>query len=142
MPIMAAQGRNDARTAARMLASAAIDCLERPGSVPSQTIVLNNVYRLLEAYRVNKFFGLPSAPDYSAGSNAFSHPPLEQHVSAVRDVLQEAVATAFADVSKDDAIVEIEAVLKGLAYPERAAAPSDADKAKTVRFFSEVVQRL
>jgi hypothetical protein len=142
MPIMAAQGRNDARVAARMLAAAAIRCLEAPGSVPSQKTVLNNVYRLLESYRVNSFFGVTSAPDYSTGSTAFSHPPLERNVGAVRNVLRDAVASAYAGRSNDDAIIEIENVIKSIAFPGQAASPSDADRARTVQFFSEVVQRL
>lgn len=141
MPIMAAQGRNDARTAARMLASAAIRCLESPGSVPSHVTVLNNVYRLLESYRVNTFFGVTAAPDYSTGSTAFSHPPLERNVGAVRNVLREAVKSTFTDRTDDEAISEIEKVIEGVAYPKRGQ-PSAADKARTVRFFSEVVERL
>lgn len=139
---MAAQGRNDARTAARLLASTAKECLDDPASAPANAVVLNNVYRLLEAYRGNAFFGLePAASYYPAAETLSLVPPLEQYVSVVRDVLEQAVVTTFAGQPKDEAIAVIENVLKRIAYPEFGA-PSDAEKKKVKRFFSEVVQHL
>jgi hypothetical protein len=143
MPIMAAQGRSDARTAARILARAAINCIEHPDSAPKHVVTLNNVYRLLEAYRVNTFFG--SEPNFgaSSGSDALSLiQPLEQNVSAVRDVLADAVQTVFAGQTKAEAISEIETVLKKLAYPDQDAVTSPATREKTARFFAEVAERL
>ena len=75
MPIMAAQGQNDARGTARLLAIAARDCVSNPTVATEQTVVLNNVYRLLEAYRRNV---LPEAeftsPSIAANRNRSSLP--------------------------------------------------------------------
>lgn len=138
---MAAQGRNDARTAARLLADSAKDCLDHPATAPTHVVVLNNVFRLLEAYRVNTFFGVePVVGNHSAEPLSLI-PPLELHVKEVREVLERAIATAFAGQSKDQAIAQIGEVLKRVAYPEFGA-PTDADKAKATRFFSEISQNL
>lgn len=139
---MAAQGRNDARTAARLLASTAEECLNDPARAPANAVVLNNVYRLLEAYRVNAFFGLePAASYYPAAETLSLIPPLEQYVSVVRDVLEHAVTATFVGQPKDEAITLIEDVLKRIAYPEFGT-PSDAEKNKVTQFFSAVVQHL
>lgn len=139
---MAAHGRNDARIAARSLASTAKDCLGDPASGPAHAVALNNVFRLLEAYRVNSFFGLEPATSHAhAGESLLLIPPLEENVGEVRNVLDGAVATAFAGQSSDEAIAIIEGVLKLVAYPELGA-PPDEEKTKTTHFFSEVVRRL
>lgn len=142
MPIMAVQGRNDARTAAWLLASRAKDCLDNPALAPAHATVLNNVYRLLEMYRVNVFFGFERAFGNRQPNESISLiPQLEQHVGAVRVALDRALDTAFGNVSKDEAVQVIGNVLKGVAHPS-GAAPSDADKAKVKLFFSEMAQRL
>lgn len=142
MTILAAQGRNDARTAAHLLASTAKNCLVDPASAPAHVDVLNNVYRLLEAYRVNTFFGLEPVASYQSAAEAPSlipHP--EQYVKAVRDVMERSVEVAFAGQSKDEAITEITGVLKKVAYPEFGE-PSEGEKTKATRFFSEMVREL
>lgn len=142
MPIMAVQGRNDARVAVRLLANTAKDCLSDPKRAPEHAVMLNNVYRLLEAYRVNVFFGLEQATDYRhAGETLSLTPAFEQHVGDVRDVLERAMETTFCGQTKDEAIAEIANVLKQVVYPEFGA-PSDTDKLKAEQFFSEVVQQL
>ena len=142
MPIMAAQGRNDARTAAWLLASGAKDCLENPAIAPAHATMLNNVYRLLESYRVNVFFGFERLTSYQQPTDTISLvPPLEQHVGAVREVLDRALNTAFAGQSKNEAVELIKNVLKGVAHPDFGA-PSDADKTKVKLFFSEMAQHL
>jgi hypothetical protein len=142
MPIMSAQGRNDARTSAWLLASAARDCLNDPASAPSHVIVLNNVYRLLEAYRANSFFGLePADENYRGAEMPSLIPPLQQHVSTVSDVLMKASDIAFTGESKDQAVSQIANVLKRIAYPEFGP-PLETEKTKATRFFSEVAQQL
>jgi hypothetical protein len=142
MPIVAAQGRSDARAAAWLLASGAKDCLENPATASAHVAVLNNVYRLLESYRVNAFFGFERFPTYQQPGETISLvPPLEQHVGTVRDVLDGALRTAFSDWSKDDALKLIEDVLKSLAYPG-SAQTSDADKHRAKQFFAEILRQL
>ena len=142
---MAVDERNDARGAARLLAMAARDCLQRPATVPDRLVVLNNVYRLLEAYRVNTFFGFepPTERDRRhAGGSLTLMPPIERHVREVRDALEQATEETFAGQPKNKAIEMLEDVLRGLAYPENNVPPSEEDRTKAADFFETVLRRL
>lgn len=146
MPIMSAQQKNDARGTARLLALAASDSIRNPQTIPAtREVVLNNMYRLLEAYRVTAFFGLePSPRPYSASAaEAISLLPRpERNVKDVKAAIAAAQAVAFPGQSKDEAMGAVANVLRGITYPENAAKPSDEDLAKAGRFFDEVVARL
>ena len=139
---MSTQGRSDARNAAWLLAVTAKDCLADPEKARRSAIALNNVYRLIESYRVNPFFGLEVTSEPQQSSQTISPlPPLEHHVKAVRDALEYARTIAFPGQTIDQAVTVIERVLKGVAYPE-SGEPSNAERDLTTHFFSEVVQRL
>jgi hypothetical protein len=145
MPIMAAQGRSDARGAARLLASLALNCIDNPKVARDQQVALNNVYRLLESYRGNVFFGLEpprEQPKQSASQKLTLRTPIERHVKEVRDALEEARRIVFAEDTKDVAIETIEKVLRSVAYPKKQATFSAADRQKATAFFKEVVERL
>jgi hypothetical protein len=146
MPIMSAQQKNDARGTARLLALAASDSIRGPRPIPgTREVVLNNVYRLLEAYRVTAFFGLePSPRPYSArATEAISLlPRAERHVNDVQVAMEKTQAVAFPGRSKDQAIDAIVRVLRGITYPGRFDRPSDEDLANASAFFDEVVTRL
>jgi hypothetical protein len=145
MPIMAAHGLNDARGAARLLAKAAQDCISNPTTAPEREVALNNVFRLLETFRANQFFGLERPMQYPRRSTAKLSllPPAERHVKEVRDVLEQAITVAFADVPKDRAIDAIEKVLRAVTYPESPfPKPSEKEKSQAACFFQSVAQRL
>jgi hypothetical protein len=146
MPIMAAQGRSDARGAARLLAGLALDCIDNPKVAREQQVALNNVYRLLESYRSNVFFGLEpprEQPKQNASQKLTLRTPIERHVKEVRDALEEARQTVFTEDTKDHAIETIENVLRSVAYPKsKSARLSVADREKVTAFFREVVERL
>ncbi len=145
MPIMAAQGQNDARGTARLLAIAARDCVSNPTVATEQTVVLNNVYRLLEAYRRNV---LPEADSPArrlppTATEVLSLlPAAERHVSDVRAALDGAVAVAFGDRPSEQAINVIEEVLRGVAYPKAHKYPSADNRAAATKFFEELLRRL
>jgi hypothetical protein len=143
---MSAQQKNDARGTARLLALAASDCIRNPQPIPAtREVVLNNVYRLLEAYRVTAFFGLePSPRPYSArGTEAISLlPRAERHVKDVRVAMAAAQSVAFPGQSKDQAMTAVVRVLRGITYPEQFAKPSAEELAKAGSFFDEVIARL
>jgi hypothetical protein len=145
MPIMAAHGQNDARVAARLLVSTAVDCIRDPAMARDREVALNNVYRLLEAFRLNPFFGM-EAPTRRAQQGAAEMlavtPPLERHVKDVRQALDQAIAAAFAGQTKQQAIDVVEKVLRGVVYPQDYAQPSQEEKNHVARFFEEVLQRL
>ena len=146
MPIMSAQQKNDARGTARLLALAASESIRNPQPIPAtREIVLNNMYRLLEAYRVTVFFGLePSPRPYSARTTeAISLlPRAERHVRDVKVAMEQALAVAFPGQSKDQAINAVVRVLRGITYPGQFDTPSDEDRTKAGSFFDEVIGRL
>lgn len=145
MPIMSAHQQNDARGTARLLALAARDSIRNTSSAASREVVMNNVYRLLEAYRANAFFGIETRakPFPARATEAISLLPRpERHVRDVRIALEEALAVAFPGQSKDEAIRVIEGVLRGITYPGQFDNPSDDDCIKAGSFFDEVVTRL
>jgi hypothetical protein len=134
MPIMASQGRSDARGTAQLLASMALDCIANPAVARDREVALNNVYRLLESYRVNRFFGadLPRQGIQNEAQKLSLKRPVERHVKEVREALEHARKTAFGDASKDDAVQKLESVLRSVAYPdveEDRATPEDQQKA-------------
>jgi hypothetical protein len=143
MPIMSAHGQNDARGTARLLALAARDCIRNPQR--TQEVMLNNLYRLLEAYRVTAFFGLePSPGPYSARTaEAISLLPRAEHnVKDVKLAIEAAQAAAFPGQSKDQAVEAITRVLRGIAYPNEFVKPSAEELTKADSFFEEVITRL
>jgi len=144
---MAAHERSDARGAARLLASMALDCIGNPAIAGDQEVALNNVYRLLESYRTNAFFGLESPreqPTHDAAEKLTLMPPMERHVKEVRDALEQARAAAFAGKSKDQAVALIEKVLRAVAYPnlKDRPKPSAQDRKKATLFFKKLVEQL
>ncbi|OEJ64082.1 hypothetical protein [Magnetovibrio blakemorei] len=145
MPIMAVDERNDARGAAWLLASTARDCIDDPAKAVNPQVALNNVYRLLESYRMNPFFGL--APEASSGSgdplDALSvMQPIEQHIGEVKSALDQAIGEVFAGISEEQAIESVEAALRSIAYPQPDKNLSEEDRKRTVRFFDEFIVHL
>jgi hypothetical protein len=144
MPIMSAHGQNDARGTARVLALTARDCIRDPAKASVQKVTLNNVYRLLENYRVNAFFGLqPTRHLPPRKTETISLlPRAGRNVKDVRVALERAVDSVFAGQTKAEAILAVETVLRGIANPEKFEVPSDEDLAKAGRFFDRVLENL
>ena len=106
---------------------------------------MNNVYRLLEAYRANAFFGMeprakPFPPRAPEAISLLPRP--ERHVRDVKVALEAALATAFPGQSEEEAIRVIEGVLRRITYPGQFDNPSDGDYVKAGCFFDEVVAHL
>lgn len=144
MPIMASHGRSDARGTARLLATMALASIDNQKRGASQEVALNNMYRLLQSFRTDVFFGqeIPHNSREIAAERLTLRPPEEQNVRQVRDALEQATRIAFNDQSKDKAIEVIERVLRSIAYPKKASQPSAADRTQTATFFRELVERL
>jgi hypothetical protein len=142
---MAADGRNDARGAARLLAHAAKECVENPNLAPAREVALNNVYRLLEAYKTNALFGHePLARRYPQGSAAMLTlmPAAERHVVDVREAMEQAVGDVFANQPKKQAIESVESVLRAVVYPQNFGQPSEQERTKVANFFDRFLQHL
>jgi hypothetical protein len=147
MPIMAAHERSDARGAARLLASMALECIDNPKVASDQEVALNNVYRLLESYRSDAFFGREPLTQQRSQGNAEKLtliPPMERHVREVREALERARVAAFSGQSKDKAIASIEKVLRAMAYPKVKNKPklSMSDRKQAALFFKTFIEQL
>jgi hypothetical protein len=144
MPIMTAQGQHDARIAARLLAHTAVDCILNPSIATDRTIALNNVYRLLETFKVNPFFGLEdsAAIDLQEEESLSLGQPIEKHVKEVGDAITAAIGVTFDGFTKPQAIDEVEKVLKGIAYPQSYSAPSDNERSRAQQFFEQIMDYL
>jgi hypothetical protein len=147
MPIMAAHERSDARGAARLLASMALECIDDPKNASDQEVTLNNLYSLLESYRSDVFFGL-EAPARRSSSPAVEKltliPQTERHVGEVRDALEKARVAAFAGESKERAIASIEKVLRAIAYPKMKSRTklTAKDRSRVTLFFKKFIEQL
>jgi hypothetical protein len=145
MPITAIHEQNDARGAVRLLATAAKDFIGNEPVALDKEVALNNMYRLLEAYRTHAFFGLegsahPPAPDTAETLTLL--PPADRHVEDVRKALERALTTTFGDRSTEEALELVESVLRAVAYPETRNPPTTDDTRRTKRFFEELIGNL
>src|SRR5882672_6494726 len=124
MPITAVHEQNDARGTVRLLAAAAKNFIGDAPEPLNKEVALNNVYRLLEAYRTNAFFGLEAPavqfPRDTAETLSLL-PPVERHMQDVRDALDHALNAAFAGQSTAQGLDLVENVLRAIAYPQEHA---------------------
>jgi hypothetical protein len=96
----------------------ALNCIADPKPLKPQKeveVALNNVYRLLQAFRNDAFFGLElDAFPRSQGpaANLTLRPPVERNVRDVRNAIDQAISTAFPGRSRDQAIDAVEGVLR------------------------------
>jgi hypothetical protein len=144
MPIMATRGWDDARATARLLVKTALECIRDTNKGPQSEASLNNVYRLLEAFRVNPFFAYSGrdSREQAPGQNVLRTAIRGRHVEDVAIALDEAVRAVFAGQSKDAAVQSVEAILRRIAYPEQQGVPSQEERARAAQFFETVSQRL
>jgi hypothetical protein len=124
----------------------ALDCIGNPAHASEQVVALNNVYRLLQSYKSNRLFGLEPPPELaveSATEKLTLRRPIERHVNEVRNALEHALSSAFAEEPKEKALQIIESVLRSVAFPNSGeVAPSSNAQERTVRFFEQLLQRL
>ena len=139
---MAASEWNDDRSTTLLMAQEALECLRGERKVASATVVLNNVYRLLEAFKGNPFFGYVPDEPVDAPDTEWASVGMEPHVADVRYAIEEALKVVFADQPHENAIEAVEDVLRALVTPNRRPAVQPAEKDRAVRFFSELSQRL
>ena len=145
MPIMAASAQSDVRGAAWLLVSAAKDYIENPINVPPSRDELNNVFRLLEAFRKNVFF----APRPLLAKNNAPHglamlsimPSSHRHLSEIREAMEEALSSSFSSTPKDHAVEKIEGVLRAVAAPDKYQV-SEEDRNGARLFFNALLKQL
>jgi hypothetical protein len=145
MPIMAVHEQNDARGAVWLLATAAKDFIGNAPVALDKEVALNNVYRLLEAYKAHAFFGLEAPAVQFPADTAETLtllPPVERHVQDVRDALDYALSATFGEQPAEQSIEFVENVLRAVAYPQEHEQPSGEDRGKAKRFFEELIGNL
>src|SRR6267143_4564823 len=142
MSIMAASEWSDDRSTTLLMAQQTLDCLRDETKVASAAVVLNNVYRLLEAFRGNPFFGYVPDEPADAPDLEWASVAMEPHVADVRYAIEEALKAVFRGQPHENAIEAVEGVLRALVAPKRHPALQAAEKERAVRFFSELSQRL
>ena len=121
MPIMAASDQNDARGSARVLANLVIKSIEGPRARDFNIAALNNLFRLLEAYRSHRFVGSEYEPRSARGPEVLTLlPPTERHVADLRRALSDALDVAYKGEHHEDALNSIENVLRSAAKKEPA----------------------
>lgn len=141
---MASHGRSDARGTARLLANMALSSIADPRIGASHEVALNNMFRLLQSFRTDIFFGQEAPPNSRevVADKLTLRPPEEQNVRLVKEALEQATARAFGGQSKNEAIEIVERVLRWLAYPKKALEPPEVERTRVSVFFRELVERL
>jgi hypothetical protein len=144
MPILATESRDDARGSARILALKASACLANRDSGASKEVVLNNVYRLLEAYKNDVFFEAGAANSESSleSSDFFSEYSRETHLADVRGAITSALEAVFGTRSVAQIIGRVEDVLRSVAYPDEYPSKSTEELKTTENFFDKVAMNL
>ena len=144
MSIMAAGTRNDARSAARLLAQSAVACFRAEPRGASKEITLNNVYRLLEAYKVDAFFGLSSSSqDFSASNEDLSYfDQSETNVADVKKAILEAQMAVYGKLDTATAVDSIISVIGSIAYPQSSKLVNQNDFEQAHGFFVDLSKRL
>src|SRR6266481_5845413 len=128
MPIMAAHDQNDARGSARVLAATVKKCIEEDYAPSKHKSALNNLYRLLEAYRAHRFVVFEYEPRSARGPEALTLlPPPERNVVELRMALDRAFENVYRGRALDEAVDSVENVLRSIAYPEKMA-PDRVDR--------------
>lgn len=142
MAIMAASEWSDDRSTTLLMAEKALECLKDPNKIPAAATLLNNVYRLLEAFKGNPFFGYVPEEPVETPDLDWATVAMEPHVADVRYAIDEALKAVFSGEPVEVAIGNVEGVLRGMVAPEKFPAPQPADRDRAVRFFSALSERL
>ncbi|TPL96420.1 hypothetical protein FJ960_26135 [Mesorhizobium sp. B2-3-11] len=144
MPISAANQAVDARGVAFLLAQAARGSLDNVGSHADRERSLNNVFRLLRLFRSQSRFKVQPAvvaiPPLNYEAVALT-PLSERNVDDVTDAMSSALVETFGQGGAGPLDL-IENVLRGVAYPDKFAAPSNVDRENARNFFGALAHKL
>ncbi len=143
MPLMAAYEHNDARDSARLLASRTLEGLRHRDRAPALENAINNMYRLLQGYRSHRFYGyVEQTPSDDERSHSSMLRSSDRNVGDLKQALEEAFRSAFADQDPKIAIDGMKVVLQTLAYPEEGSIVDPVEVQRTTRFFEVLLQNL
>jgi len=143
MPMMAAYEQNDARDAARLLATRTLEGLRGPVPARSLANAINNMYRLLQGYRSHGFYGyVEQARSEDEGSMTSLLTSSDRNVGDLKHALDETFESVFHDEDPGAAIDRMKDVLRLAAYPVAGESPDPAEVARADRFFSALLDNL
>ncbi len=140
MPIMAVVDRSDARASARVLAKTAKRCIDGELEPKTHMVTLNNLFRLLNAYRAHGFAGYKYEVRSPRGPEALTlMPAVNRHVVDLGGALDRAIADTYDDMSRDEAIEQIDLVIQRVA---QSLEPDVGARELTSKFLGAFINRL
>lgn len=143
MPLMAAYEQNDARDAARLLASMTLAGLRDNDHGASINNAINNMYRLLVGYRAHGFYGYADHAGQEDESSMTSlRTSSDRNVGDLREALDAAFDTVFVGVDPDQAIEGMKVVLRMKAFPKPNDDPDEQAVERASYFFETLLQKL
>lgn len=143
MPIMAAYEHSDARGSTRQLVGAVRSYVTGSYTrLDYQQVTLNNLFRLLEAYRSHGFQSYEYQSESERGPESLTLlPATDSNLAELRTAISEAISSAFRDASENDAVDRIENVLRAVAYPDEEQSDPE-DRARATAFLDTLAGKL
>ena len=144
MPLMAAYEQNDARDAARLLATMTLEGLRSGQHGPTVGNAINNMYRLLQGYRSHGFYGFVEAPhtDEEASQTSSLLTSVDRNVVDLKHALDETFDSVFKDQDPGLAIDSMKVVLRIAAYPQEGETPDPEEVSRAESFFRTFLDKL
>lgn len=140
MSIMSVVDRSDARASARILARTAKQCIDGELEPRTHRNALKNMFRLLNAYRAHGFAGYQYEPRSPRGPEALTLIPAgDRHVIDLRYAFDQALAEVYGDAERDNAIGQIDGVIRSVA---QANPPEAGERARTSAFLGAFINHL
>lgn len=143
MPLMASYEQNDARDAARMLATMTLDGLRHTRDASLVGNAINNMYRLLRDYRAHGFYGYVEehrVDDETSMTSLLTSS--ERNVGDLKVALDEAFGSVFQGEDPAMVIDGMKQTLRMTAFPKEGDEPNLEEQARLEQFFSTLVDKL
>jgi hypothetical protein len=143
VPMMAAYEQNDARDAARLLATRTLEGLSRRDPAPFLGNAIDNMYRLLQLYRSHGFYGyVEEVRSDDEGSMTSLLTSSDRNVGDLKHALDETFASAFPGEDPGTAIDSMKSVLRMAAYPVADESPDPTEVTRAEHFFTVLLDKL
>lgn len=144
MAILSAQERADARGSAWFLTRSASRYLDGSPIDEAGRVVFINVFRLLESFRGNIFFGLGRSEFEHRvdGLNSSFTGSTEGNLLDVRDALRGSIKAVFSGQDEESAVLSLENSLRKIVRPDKFGDAIVNDRRAVHAFFDEMLRRL
>jgi hypothetical protein len=137
---MSVVDRSDVRASARVLARTARRCIAGELEATTHKVELVSLFRLLNAFRSHGFEGYAYEPRSARGPEALTlKPTVDRHVVDLNGALAGALRESYRTVDENEAIEQIDQVIRSVA---RSEAPADDARAATVHFLDAFIDHL